>query len=68
MDKEIQSIRFFSAAIIAGIVLFGGIALFLNKIGHVPLAPALESRYWVRGNNYCGGLHFNILFIFQEKK
>lgn len=42
MDKEIQSIRIFAAAIIAGIVLFGGIAIFLNKIGHVPMVPGLD--------------------------
>ena len=42
MDKEIQSIRFFSTAIIATEILFGGIALYLHKIGHVPIAPGLD--------------------------
>ena len=42
MDKDIQSIRFFSSAIIISMVLFGGIALYLTKTGHVPMAQDLH--------------------------
>jgi uncharacterized membrane protein YgdD (TMEM256/DUF423 family) len=42
MDKDIQAARIISAAMIIGVTLFGGIALFLNKIEHTPTAPELD--------------------------
>lgn len=42
MNNQLQSIRIFAIAIIAGVILFAGIALFLDKIGHVPMAPGLD--------------------------
>ena len=42
MGKEIQSIKIFAAAIIAGVLLFGSIALYLEKAGHVPMAASLN--------------------------
>ena len=42
MNNQLQPVKIFAIVIIAGIILFGGIALFLNKIGHVPMAPGLD--------------------------
>ena len=42
MNKDIQAIRTVAAFIIISATLFGGIALFLNKMEHVPIAPELD--------------------------
>jgi hypothetical protein len=42
MGKEFQSIKLFAATIIIGVILFGGIALYLEKAGHVPMAGSLD--------------------------
>jgi len=42
MGKEFQSIKLFAATIIIGVILFGGIVVYLEKAGHVPLAASLD--------------------------
>lgn len=42
MNNQLQSLKIFAIAIIAGAAFFGGIGLFLNKIGNVPMAPGLD--------------------------
>ena len=42
MSNQLQSLKMFVRAIIAGVIIFGSIALFLNKTGHVPMAPGLD--------------------------
>jgi len=42
MNNQLQSLKIFSITIIAGAILFAGIAIFLNKTGHVPMAPTLD--------------------------
>ena len=42
MVKEFQSIKLFAATIIIGVILFGGIVVYLEKAGHVPLAASLD--------------------------
>jgi hypothetical protein len=42
MNDQLQSLKMFARAIVAGVIIFGGIAIFLNKTGHVPMAPGLD--------------------------
>jgi hypothetical protein len=42
MNNQLQPIKLFAIFIITSVILFGGIAVFLDKTGHIPMAPALD--------------------------
>jgi cytochrome bd-type quinol oxidase subunit 2 len=42
MDKDIRAVRILAAALIIGVLLLAGIALFLNKMEATPMASQLD--------------------------
>lgn len=67
MGKEFQAIKLFAAAIIIGVVLFGGIGLYLEKAGHVPMAPSLNPAISYAGIIIAAAL-IAISFLFYKRR
>ncbi|MBS1608808.1 MAG: hypothetical protein JSS70_08630 [Bacteroidetes bacterium] len=67
MNSPLQSIKIFAIAIIAGATLFGGVAIFLNKIGRVPMAPSLDPAISYAGIIIAAAC-IAISFLFFKKR